>query len=138
MDSSWQEWRHLEEFWERFEEKGWELGPIRYVNLPPVLAEFGPYRIVFRYREPGTGEDLFELSEMYEGEEYRAVLVWGVPTSQEAQSLLEDYGARPEELPEAATAEADARAEGFWSELMPPVVYARESRRSDKHYKDAR
>ena len=131
----------MDGFWERFEEKGWELGPTRYVNLPPVLAEWGPYSIVFRYRDPGTGEDLFELAEMRGGEEHRAVLVWGVPTPQEAQGLLEEHGARLAQFSGMSTAEAaigDKGEEGLREEFTPPVVWAKESRRSDKRYGEAR
>lgn len=130
MDGSWREWRHYERPWEEFEQKGWEPGSVRYVNLPPVFAEFGPYRIVFRYREPATGESLFEVREMREGEEREVILVWGMPTPHEAQDLLERYGIEQlGEVAERSFDEAPAPVgsvypKGLWEGLLPPVVYA--------------
>lgn len=132
MDSNWLEWRHFERLWNEFEEQGWELGPVKYVNLPPLLAEFGSYRIMFRYWDPETEESLFDLREMYDGEEYRVVSVWGVPTPQQAETLLKQYGVALDEAldeaPEETLTEASADSESFWGELLPPVVYASESR----------
>lgn len=129
MDCNWREWRRMEDLWERFEEKDWELGPVRYVNLPPVLAESGPYRIAFLYTDHETGEALFELREMRGQEERGCVLVWGLPTPQGARSLLKGCDAYPEELPEISVAEAAAQDRGLWGGLMPPVVCAEESHR---------
>lgn len=131
MDSNWREWRHLEDLPERFEEKGWELGPVKYLHLPPVFAEFGPLRIVFRHRDSATHDSLFEVREMCESDEYKAVLVWGLPTPREAQSLLDEYGgAGTDEPPEASAVEEAARLCEFWGELLPTAVYSEESRRS--------
>lgn len=108
------------------------MGPLKYVNLPHILAEFGPYSIVLRYRDPATNESLFEMREMYEGVERRTVLVWGVPTTAEAEDLLQRYGVGPDELPGQPSVESAfelrAAPEGFWGELAPPVVHVRESR----------
>lgn len=120
MDGSWRERRHLDELWERFEEKGWELGPVRYMNLPPVFAESGPYHVSFHYRDPETGESLFEVRQVRGGEECRTMLVWGLPTPREAEVLLERHGQGPEE-------EDRPEAWGSWSSILPPVVHARES-----------
>lgn len=128
MDSNWLEWRRYEKLWDEFEDKGWELGPVRYVNLPPTLAEFGPYRIAFRYRDPETEEDLFEVRELCDGEERRTLSVWGVPTPREAEDLLEHYGVEPDELPEEIPSEATAESEGSWGGLLPSAVYASEPR----------
>ena len=122
MDSNWREWRRYEALWEEFEEQGWEIGPVRYVPLPPVMAEFGPYRIVFRYRDPESDECLFELRQMHEGEEREVVLVWGVHTTREAEKLLDDHGVSPDELPGEPVGEY---AE-LWGALLPPVVHANE------------
>lgn len=131
MDSNWLQWRHYETLWEEFEEKGWELGALKYVNLPHILAEFGPYRVVLRYRDPATNESLFEMREMHEGEERRTVLVWGVPTTAEAEDLLQRYGVGPDEVSNRPSVRfaVDSRAapEGFWDELVPPIVHLRES-----------
>lgn len=130
MDGSWREWRHYERLWEEFEQNGWGLGPVRYVNLPPVCAGFGPYRIVFRYREPATDESLFEVREMREGRERQIVLVWGMPTPHEAQDLLEEYSVeQPGEMSDGAIDEAlvggsPAYPERLWEGLLPPVLYA--------------
>lgn len=125
MDSNWRQWRHYETLWEEFGSKGWELGPLRYLNLPPVMAEFGPYRIVFRYHDPDTDESLFEVRQMLGGEEHRVVLVWNVPTTEEAEGLLDRYGVSPDELPvESATGDADLVHTELWGSLLPPVVYA--------------
>jgi hypothetical protein len=120
MDGDWRAWRHLDELWSGFEEKGWELGPVRYMNLPPVLAEFGPYHISFHYRDYQTGESLFEVREMRGGEERRTVFVWGIPTPEEAESLLERHGLGPDD-------EAPLETWGSWGGILPPVVHARES-----------
>lgn len=128
MDSNWLEWRHFDRLWDEFEGKGWELGPVKYVNLPPALAEFGPYRIMFRYRDPETDESWFELRELHDGEERRTLSVWGVPMPQEAEVLLDRYGVEPDELPEEASSEATAESDGLWGGLLPPMVYASESR----------
>lgn len=120
MDSNWREWRRYEALWDEFEEKGWEIGPVKYVPLPPVMAEFGPYRIVFRYRDPASDECLFEMRQMHEGEEREVVLVWGVPTTRDAEKLLEGYGVPPDELP----GEPVAGCAELWGALLPPVVHA--------------
>lgn len=126
MDSHWQEWRHIDEVWERLEEKGWELGPVKYIGLPFVVAEFGPYFIAFRYRNGDTGDSLFELREMHEGEERRAVIVWGIPTPAEAEELLERYGVAPDGSP----ADPCADSVGLWGGILPPVVNVQEYVRS--------
>lgn len=123
MDSNWREWRRYEALWDEFEEQGWEIGPVKYVPLPPVMAEFGPYRIVFRYLEPASGECLFELRQMHEGEEREVLLVWGVPTTREAEELLNRHGVSPDDLPD----EPAAGCAEPWGELLPPVVQASES-----------
>lgn len=129
MKGNWLQWRHCEKFWEEFEDKGWQLGPVKYVNLPPVLAEFGSYRIAFRYREPETEASLFELREVHDGGEHRVLLVWGVPTPREAESLIEKFGVLSEGLSEEAptwraSEEASCGAAGLQDELDRPVVYA--------------
>lgn len=120
MDGNWLGWRHLDELWEEFEEKGWGLGPVRYIELPPVFAEFGPYHISLHYRDHEAGESLFEVSEIREGEEHRTVLVWGVPTPEEAEDLLERYGLGPDDEPRPED-------RGSWGSILPPVVHARGS-----------
>ena len=123
LDGNWREWRRYEALWDEFEEKGWEIGPVRYVPLPVVMAEFGPYHIAFRYRDSTSDECLFEVRQMHEGEEREVVLVWGVPTTREAEKLLDEHGVSPDELPgEPATGHGE-----FWSDLLPPVVHAGES-----------
>ncbi|WP_047865716.1 hypothetical protein [Rubrobacter aplysinae] len=130
MDCNWLQWRYYERLWEEFEYRGWELGPVRYVNLPSAFAEFGPYRIMFRYREPATDEGLFEVRRIHEGYEREVILVWGVPTPHEAQSLLQRYGVEQlgetseETLNEALACGASRCSEGSWESLLPPVVYA--------------
>lgn len=124
MDGNWRQWRCYETLWDEFEEKGWELGPVRYVDLPPIMAEFGPQRIVFRYRNPETDESLFEVRQMHEGEERKVVLVWGVPTTEEAEKLLDRHGVCPDELPAEAPAEPAAECAELWGALLPPVVHA--------------
>lgn len=120
MDGYWQEWRYLDGLWERFEEKGWDLGQVRRVELPPVFAESGAYRISFHHRDHEAGESLFEVRETQEGEEIRALLVWGVPTPEEARELLECYGLGPDDEPRP-------EARGSWISILPPVVHASES-----------
>ena len=126
----WLQWRYYERLWDEFEQRGWDLGPARYVNLPPVFADRGPYSITFRYREPATDEGLFEVRQMREGEEREAVLVWGIPTPLEARGLIEDYGVwQPGEVSDGAIDEAlacgsPAYPAGLSEGLQPPVVYA--------------
>lgn len=130
MDGNWIEWRQLDGFWEKFEEKGWRLDPVKYLNLPPILAELGPLRIVFRYRESVTDECLFEVSEMREGGDHRVVLVWGVPTPKEAEELLDRHGVTADELSCEDYSGCSAESEGLWGGLLPPVAYAEGERRS--------
>lgn len=120
MDGKWLEWRHLDGLWELYEEKGWGLGPVRRVQLPPAFAESGAYRILFRYRDRESGESLFEVSEIREGEEHGVVLVWGVPTPEQARELLERYGMGPDDEPRT-------EARGSWAGILPPVVHLSES-----------
>lgn len=93
------------------------------------MAEFGPYRIMFRYRDTDTDEGLFEVREMHDGDESKVVLVWGVPTPREAENLLARYGVEPDELPDETPSEAAAESEELWGGLLPPVVYAEASSR---------
>lgn len=122
MDGDWQEWRHLDELRELFGEKGWKLGVLRRVEPPFVFAESGAYRISCHHRDPGSGERLCEVSETREGEECRAVLVWGIPTPGQARGLLERYGLRAEDEPQPG-------ARGSWASILPPVVHLGESSR---------
>lgn len=128
MDEDWRKSRHLDGVREGLEEKGWEPGAVRHVDLSPVVAESGPYLIVFRWRDSDTGESLFEVREMRQGEERRVVLVWGVPTPEEAESLLERYGLAPDGSP----SEASADPVGLWAGLLPPVVHAEGSLRGGR------
>lgn len=130
MDGDWREWRQLDGFWEKFEEKGWRLDPVKYLNLPPILAEFGPLRIVFRYREPETDECLFEVREMREGRDHRVVLVWGVPTPDEAEELLDRHGVTADDPSCEGYPGYSEDSEGPWGGLRPPVTYAGGPRRT--------
>lgn len=116
MDGDWLERRHLDGLRERLEEEGWELGASRrYMDLPPVFAEYGDYRISFSCRDPVSGESFFEVREMCGGMERRVVLVRGVPTPEEAEKLLERYGLGPGD-------ESRPEDRGSWSDILPPVV----------------
>lgn len=113
MDSDWQDWRHLERYWEEFEEKGWEIGPVKRVHLPPVLAETGTYRLAFRQWDSASNDCLFELRELREGAQKAVVLVWGVPTPEEAADLLRRHGVAPNGAePEEVRADPGASRNG--------------------------
>lgn len=128
MDGNWMEWRQPGGFREKFEKKRWNLDPVKHLNLPPILAEFGPLRISFRYRAPGTDESLSEVCEMRESRDHRVVLVWGVPTPKEAEELLERHGVTADEPLCGDYSGCSEDSEGLWGGLLPPVNYANESR----------
>jgi hypothetical protein len=90
---------------------------MRYIDLPPVFAERGGYRISFHCRDPASGESFFEVREMRGGVERRAVLVRGVPTPEEAEELLKRYGLGPGD-------ETRPEDRGSWSDVLPPVIQA--------------
>ncbi|WP_047864769.1 hypothetical protein [Rubrobacter aplysinae] len=93
------------------------------MNLPPVVAEFGPYRLALRCRDGETSEGLFEARVMHDGEERWSLLVWGVPTPEEVETLLESHGLAPDGSPSSAAADPG----GLRDRLLPPVVYAEDS-----------
>lgn len=113
-DGGWQLWRHLEGFWDELEEQGWELGPVKRANLPPILAESGPYRLAFRCWDSELRRRLFELREIHEGDEHTVVFVWGIPSPDEAADLLSWSGVPASEV----RGDAGGPSEGM------PIVFA--------------
>ena len=52
----------------------------------------GAYRIAFRQWDPASDACLFEVRELHEDGGDTVVLVWGVPTPEEAAELLRRHG----------------------------------------------
>lgn len=92
MDGEWLMWRHLDGYWEEFEDKGWRMGLVKSAPLPPVFAESGSCRISFCRWDWEKDLGLFELCEMRGEDRLKVALVWGVPTPCEAAELLERFG----------------------------------------------
>lgn len=105
----WQAWRCFDDFTEELWAGGWEPG-FRGDELPAVLGWSEGYCIVFRSRNPATGECWFELRG-----EGRAVAVRGIPAVEASGRLLSEYG-----VPLAATT-------GAPSEKLPVVMQGREA-----------